>query len=148
MHVMILKIEGIHLLLASAFMTYLYLHVHMLGYGELVRVVHFVSRVKLTGRHLVYRCTCMPLFPTYTHTHRGGGISTLHLHPVCARKPSLHHRSRSSELLQGRKGSLHWRDKVAVFQVLCCFQSLIACSMQIWRRKAWPQAMTISRSFL
>ena len=46
-------------------------------------------------------------------THRGGGLPTFHLPPVCAGKPSLHDWSRSSELLQGRKGSLHWRDKVA-----------------------------------
>ena len=51
-------------------------------------------------------------------THRGGGLPTFHLSPVCAGKPSLHDWSRSSELLQGRKGSLHWRDKVADLQNL------------------------------
>ena len=64
-------------------------------------------------------CSLFSLSPhTHTHTHRGGGLPTFHLPPVRAGKPSLHNWSRSSELLQGRKGSLHWRDKVAVFQDL------------------------------
>lgn len=66
----------------------------------------------LSGRQ--FRMCFLFLLPA----HRGGGLPTFHLSPVCAGKPSLHDWSRSSELLQGRKGSLHWRDKVADLQNL------------------------------